>query len=134
MKQELKARGIRKVDGILFDLGVSSYQFDNGDRGFSYNHDAVLDMRMDKRQEFNAYTLVNTWSEKDIVEILFKYGEEKFSSSIAKKIVEEREKRPFLSIEEVQYRAKVSGTLIEKMKSMGIFEGMSESNQLSLFD
>ena len=94
MKQELKARGIRKVDGILFDLGVSSYQFDNGDRGFSYNHDAVLDMRMDKRQEFNAYTLVNTWSEKDIVDILFKYGEEKFAKLIAKKIIEFRKEKP----------------------------------------
>jgi 16S rRNA (cytosine1402-N4)-methyltransferase len=94
MKQELKARGIRKVDGILFDLGVSSYQFDNGDRGFSYNHDAVLDMRMDKRQEFNAYTLVNTWSEKDIVDILFKYGEEKFAKQIAKKIIDFRKEKP----------------------------------------
>ena len=94
MKQELKARGIRKVDGVLFDLGVSSYQFDNGDRGFSYNHDAVLDMRMDKRQEFNAYTLVNTWSEKDIVDILFKYGEEKFAKQIAKKIIDFRKEKP----------------------------------------
>ena len=94
MKQELKARGIRKVDGILFDLGVSSYQFDYGDRGFSYNHDAVLDMRMDKRQEFNAYTLVNTWSEKDIVDILFKYGEEKFAKQIAKKIIDFRKEKP----------------------------------------
>ena len=94
MKQELKARGIRKVDGILFDLGVSSYQFDNGDRGFSYNHDAVLDMRMDKIQEFNAYTLVNTLSEKDIVEILFKYGEEKFAKQIAKKIIDFRKEKP----------------------------------------
>ena len=94
MKQELKVRGIRKVDGILFDLGVSSYQFDNGDRGFSYNHDAVLDMRMDKRQEFNAYTLVNTWSEKDIVDILFKYGEEKFAKQIAKKIIDFRKEKP----------------------------------------
>lgn len=94
MKGELKARGITKVDGILFDLGVSSYQFDNGERGFSYNFDAVLDMRMDKRQEFSAYTLVNTWSEKDIADILFRYGEEKFSRQIAKKIVEFRKEKP----------------------------------------
>ena len=94
MKGELKARGITKVNGILFDLGVSSYQFDNGERGFSYNHDAVLDMRMDKRQDFNAYTLVNTWSEKDIADILFKYGEEKFSRQIARKIIDFRKQKP----------------------------------------
>lgn len=94
MKGELKARGINKVNGILFDLGVSSYQFDNGDRGFSYNHNAVLDMRMDKRQDFNAFTLVNTWSEKDIADILFKYGEEKFAKQIARKIIEFRKNRP----------------------------------------
>lgn len=94
MKGELKVRGITKVNGILFDLGVSSYQFDNGDRGFSYNHNAVLDMRMDKRQEFNAYSLVNTWSEKDISDILFKYGEEKFAKQIARKIIEFRKTRP----------------------------------------
>ena len=94
MKGELKARGITKVDGILFDLGVSSYQFDNGDRGFSYNYNAVLDMRMDKRQEFSAYTLVNTWSEKDIADILFKYGEEKFARQIARKIIEFRKEKP----------------------------------------
>lgn len=94
MKGELKARGITKVNGILFDLGVSSYQFDNGDRGFSYNHNAVLDMRMDKRQDFNAYTLVNTWSEKDISDILFKYGEEKFAKQISRKIIEFRKNRP----------------------------------------
>ena len=94
MKKELKDRGIEKVNGILFDLGVSSYQFDNGERGFSYNHDAVLDMRMDKRQDFNAYTLVNTWSEKDIADILFKYGEEKFSRQIARKIIDFRKVKP----------------------------------------
>lgn len=94
MKGELKARGITKVDGILFDLGVSSYQFDNGERGFSYNFDAVLDMRMDKRQEFSAYILVNTWSEKDIADILFKYGEEKFARQIARKIIEFRKEKP----------------------------------------
>lgn len=94
MKGELKVRGITKVNGILFDLGVSSYQFDNGERGFSYNHNAVLDMRMDKRQDFNAYTLVNTWSEKDISDILFKYGEEKFAKQIARKIIDFRKNKP----------------------------------------
>ena len=94
MKGELKSRGIEKVNGILFDLGVSSYQFDNGERGFSYNHDAVLDMRMDKRQDFNAYNLVNTWSEKDIADVIYKYGEEKFSRQIARKIIEFRKIKP----------------------------------------
>ena len=91
MKGELLTRGISKVNGILFDLGVSSPQLDNAERGFSYNYDAVLDMRMDKRQEFSAYTLVNTWREKDIADILYRYGEEKYAKSIARKICEFRQ-------------------------------------------
>lgn len=93
MKGELFTRGISKVNGILFDLGVSSPQLDNAERGFSYNHDAVLDMRMDKRQEFSAYTLVNTWREKDIADIIYRYGEERFAKQIARKICEYREKQ-----------------------------------------
>ncbi|MEC0090180.1 16S rRNA (cytosine(1402)-N(4))-methyltransferase RsmH [Paenibacillus macquariensis] len=85
--------GIPQVDGILFDLGVSSPQFDEGERGFSYNHDAPLDMRMDQSAELTADTIINTWSEKEIARVLFQYGEEKFSRRIAKLIIERREKK-----------------------------------------
>lgn len=78
---------IKKVDGILFDLGVSSYQLDEGDRGFSYNKDAVLDMRMDKENPLTCEILVNTYQESELKNIIEDYGEEKFARSIAKKIV-----------------------------------------------
>ena len=78
---------IKKVDGILFDLGVSSYQLDEGDRGFSYNKDAVLDMRMDKDNPLTCEMLVNTYQESELKNIIENYGEEKFAKNIAKKIV-----------------------------------------------
>lgn len=86
LSKELKENGIEYVDGILFDLGVSSPQLDRGERGFSYNHDAVLDMRMNQTQELSAFEVVNDWSYNDLVSIFFKYGEEKFSKQIARKI------------------------------------------------
>ncbi|WP_028595829.1 16S rRNA (cytosine(1402)-N(4))-methyltransferase RsmH [Paenibacillus assamensis] len=86
--------GVPQVDGILFDLGVSSPQLDEGERGFSYNHDAPLDMRMDQQGLLTAYDIVNTWSEAEIAKILFVYGEEKFSRRIARVIIEERANHP----------------------------------------
>ena len=86
--------GIEKVDGILLDLGVSSYQLDEPSRGFSYMHDAALDMRMNKEQEFTAYDVVNEYSEERLADIFFEYGEEKYSKSIARKIVEKRNLEP----------------------------------------
>jgi len=85
---------IEKIDGLLLDLGVSSYQLDTPERGFSYQYDAPLDMRMDRRSDKTAYTVVNTYSEEAIKNILFLYGEERFAPRIAKKIIEEREKSP----------------------------------------
>ena len=79
-----------KIDGILLDLGVSSYQLDNEDRGFSFRFDSALDMRMDKDQEKSAYQVVNDYSEHKLVEIFFNYGEEKFSRNIAKNIIKNR--------------------------------------------
>lgn len=93
--------GVPQVDGILFDLGVSSPQFDEGERGFSYNHDAPLDMRMDQSAQLSAADIVNTWSEQEIARVLFQYGEEKFSRRIARKIVERREERPVESTGEL---------------------------------
>lgn len=85
--------GISAVDGILFDLGVSSPQLDQGDRGFSYHQDAPLDMRMDEDQKRKAYHVVNEWSETEIARILKEYGEERFAKRIAWRIVKEREKQ-----------------------------------------
>ncbi|MBM6385730.1 16S rRNA (cytosine(1402)-N(4))-methyltransferase RsmH [Paenibacillus sp. 7523-1] len=82
--------GVPQVDGILYDLGVSSPQFDEGERGFSYNHDAPLDMRMDQDAFLTAKEIVNEWPEEEIARILYRYGEEKFSRRIARVIVEKR--------------------------------------------
>lgn len=86
--------GVPRVDGILFDLGVSSPQLDEADRGFSYHHDAELDMRMDRSQSLTAREIVNEWEEADIARILRDYGEEKFARNIAKHIVQARAKAP----------------------------------------
>ena len=94
IKEELLKRGITKVDGILADLGVSSPQFDQGDRGFSYRFDAKLDMRMDQNANLSAYEIVNTYSLIDLTRIFREYGEEKYAYEIAKRIVREREQKP----------------------------------------
>ncbi|MFA5602882.1 MAG: 16S rRNA (cytosine(1402)-N(4))-methyltransferase RsmH [Bacilli bacterium] len=93
LKEELKKRKIDKINGILFDLGVSSPQLDNDIRGFSYHKEAKLDMRMDKDQKFSAYELVNEYSYEDLMRIFFEYGEEKYSKSIAKNIIKYRENK-----------------------------------------
>ena len=93
MKDKLLELNINEVDGILFDLGVSSPQLDEEDRGFSFHKDARLDMRMDREQELSAWDVVNKYAEKDIANILFKYGEEKYGSSIAKNIVKTRKEK-----------------------------------------
>ncbi|NLM41412.1 MAG: 16S rRNA (cytosine(1402)-N(4))-methyltransferase RsmH [Firmicutes bacterium] len=85
---------ITEVAGILIDLGVSSPQLDEGDRGFSYHQDARLDMRMDRSSELDAWTIVNTYSEEELARIIFEYGEERWAARIARFIVEEREKAP----------------------------------------
>ena len=91
LKEELETRGVEKVDGILYDLGVSSPQLDQAERGFSYRFDAPLDMRMNQEQELNAMTIVNEWPYEALVKIFFRYGEEKFSKQIARRIERERE-------------------------------------------
>ena len=93
MRSVLDELGIDKVDGVLLDLGVSSYQLDEGSRGFSYHTDAPLDMRMEK-EGLSAADIVNTYSEQELSRIIFEYGEEKFSRRIAANIVRERESSP----------------------------------------
>lgn len=94
LKEELFAIGVHHVDGVLYDLGVSSPQLDNPERGFSYHHDAPLDMRMDKQSSISAYDVVNSWRYEDLVRIFFQYGEEKFSKQIARKIEAARAIKP----------------------------------------
>ncbi len=106
LKEELEKLGVHSVDGILYDLGVSSPQLDTPERGFSYHHDAPLDMRMDLQGDVTAYDVVNHWSFEDLVRIFYRYGEEKFSKQIARKIEAAREVK---SIE-------TTGELVELIK------------------
>ncbi|WP_077211428.1 16S rRNA (cytosine(1402)-N(4))-methyltransferase RsmH [Bacillus dakarensis] len=106
LKEMLAEHGVDKVDGILYDLGVSSPQLDTPERGFSYHHDAPLDMRMDQDAELSAYDVVNKWSYEELVKIFFRYGEEKFSKQITRKIEAAREKKPI----------ETTGELVELIK------------------
>lgn len=106
LSEKLAEIGIDKVDGILFDLGVSSPQLDTPERGFSYHHDAPLDMRMDQQSDISAYEVVNTWTYEQLVKIFFRYGEEKFSKQIARKIESHRETQPI----------RTTGELVEIIK------------------
>ncbi|HEY4554407.1 MAG TPA: 16S rRNA (cytosine(1402)-N(4))-methyltransferase RsmH [Bacillaceae bacterium] len=101
LKEELDKLGIHKADGILYDLGVSSPQLDTPERGFSYHHDAPLDMRMDLQGDTTAYEVINDWPYEDLVRIFFRFGEEKFSKQIARKIEAAREKSPILTTGEL---------------------------------
>lgn len=101
MKEELKNKGIEFVDGILFDLGLSSPQIDNAERGFTFMNDAPLDMRMDQSKDFSAYDVVNNYKEDELTNIFFIYGEEKMSRVIAKKIVSERQKKALETTKEL---------------------------------
>lgn len=94
LKEELTARNVGQVDGIIYDLGVSSPQLDEASRGFSYHQEAPLDMRMDQSSELTAYKIVNEYSYSELVKIFFRYGEEKFSKQIARRIEQERAKKP----------------------------------------
>lgn len=94
IRQALDSLGLAGADGVLFDLGVSSYQLDNGQRGFSYRVDAPLDMRMDRQQALDARQVVNTYSQQQLRQLLWEYGEERYSGRIASAIVRRREQKP----------------------------------------
>jgi len=100
-KQELLARGVTQLNGLTADLGVSSPQFDEGERGFSYKEEAPLDMRMDLRNTLTAERIVNTYSEKDLIRIFARYGEDPDSARVAKAIVRERINRPIITTTEL---------------------------------
>ncbi|SCX88971.1 16S rRNA (cytosine(1402)-N(4))-methyltransferase RsmH [Alkaliphilus peptidifermentans] len=106
LKDILNNLGVSKIDGILLDLGVSSHQLDEAERGFSYMQDAPLDMRMDNRNSFNAATIVNTYSEVDLEEIIRDYGEEKWAKRIANFIVKHRQEE----------KINTTGKLVEVIK------------------
>ncbi|HEX5565296.1 MAG TPA: 16S rRNA (cytosine(1402)-N(4))-methyltransferase RsmH [Sporosarcina sp.] len=106
LKEELAKIDVHTVDGILYDLGVSSPQLDTPERGFSYNHDAMLDMRMNTEAALTAYDVVNEWPYEDLVRIFFRYGEEKFSKGVARKIEEARKNAP----------VRTTGELVELIK------------------
>ena len=112
----LNSLGIDKVDGIMLDLGVSSYQLDNAERGFSYRYDTALDMRMDQRQTLTAKTIVNEWSQAELFRCIRDYGEDKFAQNIAKHIVQARERKPIETTGELNdiIRAAIPAKMREK--------------------
>ena len=118
IKEHVNGLGYEKVDGILLDLGVSSYQIDEGTRGFSYTKDAPLDMRMDQSEGISAKDIVNTYSKEDLEKIFFEYGEEKFSKKIAEKILKAREEKEISTTYELAdiIRAAVPKNAIDSFK------------------
>lgn len=115
--EALAGIGVNGVDGILLDLGVSSYQLDNEERGFSYRYDAALDMRMDRRQSLSAKEIVNEYSEAELTRILRDYGEEKFAKNIAKHIVTARKDKPLETTGELNEIIKAA--IPAKMRAAG---------------
>lgn len=118
LKQELNKRGITKIDGILFDLGVSSPQLDQIERGFSFHNDALLDMRMDKTNSISAINVVNDYDKQDLIRIFRDYGEEKYAVSIANKIVEYRKNK----------RIETTLELVDIIKSGMPYKAMRETH------
>lgn len=117
MDTVLAGLGVSQVSGVLLDLGVSSPQLDDGTRGFSYQTDAPLDMRMDRTAELNAYQVVNSWSREELKRILYQYGEERYAPSIAEKIIRRREEKPIkttLELVEIIKSAMPGAALREK--------------------
>ena len=127
MKEELQKFNVSKVDGILFDLGVSSPQLDDSERGFSYHNDAKLDMRMDKEQSLSAYEVVNNYSKEQLARIFKQYGESKFANNIAKRIVEYRQEKTIettLELVEVIKTAVPMKFRIDKHPARQIFQAI----------
>ena len=127
MKEELAKLGVSKVDGVLFDLGVSSPQLDDSERGFSYHQDAKLDMRMDKNQKLSAYEVVNNYSKAELARIFKQYGESKFANNIAKRIVEYRKEKSIettLELVEVIKTAVPMKFRIDKHPARQIFQAI----------
>ena len=119
MKSQLGKLGIDKVDGIVLDLGVSSYQLDTAERGFSYREDAPLDMRMDRRQKMTARDIVNDYEERELYRVIRDYGEDKFAKNIAKHIVAARQKAPIETTGQLTEIIRASIPMKFQKKSVG---------------
>jgi len=117
IKEELEKRNIYSVDGILFDLGVSSPQLDTIERGFSFHNDAILDMRMDKSNPISAKDIINTYDEKKLSDIIFRYGEEKYAKNIARNIVRKRKEKKITTTLELVDIIKMSMPYKDTIKS-----------------
>ena len=127
LQEELNRLGVYKIDGALFDLGVSSPQLDDEERGFSFHNDAKLDMRMDRDQKLSAYEVVNNYPKEKLSKIFYKYGEDKFANNIAKKIVEYRESKPIettLELVEIIKTAVPMKFRIDKHPARQIFQAI----------
>ncbi len=139
LKEELNKRNVNEVDGILYDLGVSSPQLDNKERGFSFHADARLDMRMDTKQKLSAYEVVNSYNYNDLVRIFKVYGEEKFATSIAKNIVTIRENKPIettLELAEIIRNSVPEKYRREKHPARKVFQAIriEVNNELNVFE
>lgn len=139
LRKELHERNVNEVDGILYDLGVSSPQLDNKERGFSFHADARLDMRMDTKQRLSAYEVVNNYSYNDLVRIFKVYGEEKFATSIAKNIVTMRENKRIettLELAEIIKNSVPEKYRREKHPARKVFQAIriEVNNELNVFE
>lgn len=139
LKEELNKKNVNEVDGILYDLGVSSPQLDNKERGFSFHADAKLDMRMDTKQRLSAYEVVNSYTYNDLVRIFRVYGEEKFATSIAKNIVTTRENKPIettLELTEIIRNSVPEKYRREKHPARKVFQAIriEVNNELNVFE
>ncbi len=139
IKEELNKRNIKTVNGILYDIGVSSPQLDEEERGFSFHKDARLDMRMDTSKSFDAYELVNTYEYKDLVRIFINYGEEKYATSIARNIIKEREIKPIettLELVEIIKNSVPEKYKREKHPARKVFQAIriEVNNELGVFE
>ena len=139
LKEELNRRNVNEVDGILYDLGVSSPQLDNKERGFSFHADAKLDMRMDTKQKLSAYEVVNSYSYNDLVRIFRVYGEEKCATSIAKNIITIRENKPIettLELAEIIRNSVPEKYRREKHPARKVFQAIriEVNNELNVFE
>ena len=136
LKEELEKRGISKVDGILYDLGVSSPQLDEGERGFSFHQDARLDMRMDQNQFLTAHEVVNHYDYDTLVDIFSRYGEEKYATSIARGIIESRPIDTTLELVEVIKNNVPEKYRREKHPARKVFQAIriEVNNELEVFE
>ena len=139
IKEKIEEKTTKKIDGILFDLGVSSPQLDEKERGFSYHEDARLDMRMDKDNPLSAYEVVNNYSKEQLANIFYKYGEDKFSNNIAKKIVEYRQNKKIettLELVEIIKTAVPMKFRIDKHPARQIFQAIriEVNNELGVIE